>query len=74
MSELDILNAYRAGQISRQTLLDRFQAAGWDQTDIGLLAENVSYTRESEPADPAERHIRQQERARRRQSNALMGR
>jgi hypothetical protein len=72
MTELETLRAVRAGQIDRQTAHERFTAAGWDESDVGLLLENTGYTR-GEPigADFAQQFIDRQEAQRRGQTNAL---
>jgi uncharacterized protein (DUF2342 family) len=45
MTELEALRSYRTGQTDRATVLARFTAAGWDETDVKLLMDNVHFDR-----------------------------
>lgn len=69
MNELATLQAYRAGKVQAQAVLDRFKAAGWDENDVGLLLTNTSYTPQG---DAAQQFIDRDTRRRTKQTNALM--
>jgi hypothetical protein len=69
---LDLLSSYRRGESDRAAVLDRFTAAGWDTSDVGLLLDNTAYERSApQGADFAQQFIDRQAAQRRRQKSPL---
>lgn len=65
---LDLLSSYRRGESDRAAVLERFTAAGWDTSDVGLLLGNTAYERHG---DLAQQFIDRQAAQRRRQTSPL---